>query len=170
MLRSLLLAASSFVCVVSFAEKASAFEEQFRFGGGAGVLSPSEPYSLGPALGAYGAYGISDVFDVKLELTLARVTAEPDVAAFSYGVHAALAYKLDVIQWIPYFGARAGAVGVSDPAAPFEALSPSIGGIAGIDYAMSRNLGFGLGLSFDYLISGNQLFGALLTAEYRFSY
>jgi hypothetical protein len=89
-----------------------------------------------------------------------------------YGAHAALAYKLDVIQWIPYFGVRAGAVGVSDPVAPYESLSPSVGGIAGVDYAMSRSLGFGLQLSLDYLLAGegNQLFGGLITAEYHFGY
>ncbi len=172
MLCRLLFALSSFAVVVSFAGGASAFEKQWRFGGGAGVIVPSEPYALGPAVGAYGAYGVSDVFDVKLELSLARATAEPDLASFMYGAYGGLAYKLDVIQWIPYIGVRAGAVGVSDAAPPFEALSPSVGGIAGVDYALSRSLGFGLELSFDYLLAGegNRLLGALISAEYHFGY
>jgi hypothetical protein len=158
--------------VTSLAGTASAFERQWHFGGGAGVVVPSGPYELGPALGAYGSYGVSDAFDVKLELSLARSTAEPDVASLMYGAHAALAYKLDVIQWIPYLGVRAGAVGVSDPVPPFESLSPSVGGITGVDYAMSRSFGFGLQLSLDYLLAGegNQLFGGLITAEYHFGY
>jgi hypothetical protein len=170
--RPVLLFASSFTIVVSLAGGAHAFEEQWRFGGGAGVVVPGESYTLAPAVGAYGAYGVSDAFDVKLELSLARSTADPDVASFFYGAYGALAYKLDVIQWIPYLGVRGGVVGVSAAVAPFEAFSPSAGGIAGVDYAFSRSLGFGLGLSFDYLLagSGNQLFGALLTAEYRFGY
>lgn len=167
-----LLASSTFVIGLSLTGNASAFERQWHLGGGAGVVTPSGPYALAPALGAYASYGVSDVFDVKLQLTLSRAAAEPDLASFRYGAHAALAYKIDVIQWIPYFGIRAGAVAVSDPVAPFEKLSPSVGGIAGVDYAMTRSLGFGLELSLDYLSAGagNELFGALITAEYHWGY
>lgn len=167
-----LLATSTFVSVFFLAAEAGAFERQWHLGGGAGVVLPSGPYALAPAAGAYASYGVSDAFDVKLQLTLARAAAEPDLSSYRYGAYAALAYKLDVIQWIPYLGIRAGAVGITDPVPPFEALSPSIGGIAGVDYAMSRSLGFGLELSLDYLLAGssNELLGALLTAEYRFGY
>ena len=167
-----LVTSSVFVSVCFLAGGAGAFERQWHLGGGAGAVLPSGPYALAPAAGAYASYGVSDVFDVKLQLTLARATAEPDLSSLRYGAYGALAYKLDVIQWIPYLGVRAGAVGVSDPVPPFEALSPSIGGIAGVDYAMTRSVGFGLELSLDYLLagSGNELLGALLTAEYHFGY
>jgi hypothetical protein len=128
----------------------------------------------------HAAYGLSDVFDLRLELAGSRQTIKPrtveerrePVVADLYAARLGLAYKLDVIQWIPYLGVRAGAVGVSDPVPPFESLSPSVGGIAGVDYAMSRSLGFGLQLSLDYLLAGegNQLFGGLITAEYHFGY
>jgi hypothetical protein len=155
-----------------FAGNASAFENQWHFGGGLGVAAPSGAYSLAPAAGVYGAYGISDVFDVKLELTLARATVESRPASLLTGAHAALAYKIDVIQWIPYLGVRAGMIAVSDPVGPFKGLQASAGGIAGVEYAMSRSLGFGLELFLDYSLgdSSAHMLGALATAEYRFGY
>jgi hypothetical protein len=155
-----------------FAGNASAFEKQWHFGGGLGVAVPSDAYKLAPALGAYGAYGISDVFDVKLELTLARSSAESPPASLLTGAHGALAYKIDVIQWIPYLGVRAGALAVSDPVGPFKGLQATVGGIAGVEYAMTRSLGFGVELSLDYSLadSGANIMGALATAEYHFGY
>lgn len=161
-----------FAGLFMFVESASAFERQWHFGGGLGVAKPSDAYSLAPALGAYGAYGISDVFDVKLELTLARSSADSQPASLLTGAHAALAYKIDVIQWIPYLGVRSGVIAVSDPVGPFKGLQATVGGIAGIEYAMTRSLGFGVELFLDYSLADTSanMMGALATAEYHFGY
>ncbi|MEI9949603.1 MAG: hypothetical protein WDO74_11645 [Pseudomonadota bacterium] len=47
---------------------ARAFEREWHVGGGVGLTAYPHYYSAGPALGLNAAYGISDVFDLKLEL------------------------------------------------------------------------------------------------------
>jgi len=47
---------------------ARAFEREWHVGGGVGITAYPHHYSAGPSLGLNAAYGISDVFDLKLEL------------------------------------------------------------------------------------------------------
>ncbi len=47
---------------------ADAFEREWHLGVGGGVASGTE-LGMSPALSAYAAYGLSDVFDARLELT-----------------------------------------------------------------------------------------------------
>ncbi|HEX7451062.1 MAG TPA: hypothetical protein VF294_02190, partial [Polyangiaceae bacterium] len=49
-------------------KRAHAFEREWHVGGGLGATAYPHYYSVGPALGVNAAYGISDVFDLKLEL------------------------------------------------------------------------------------------------------
>ncbi len=49
-------------------KRAHAFEREWHVGGGLGATVYPHYYSTGPALGLNAAYGISDVFDLKLEL------------------------------------------------------------------------------------------------------
>jgi hypothetical protein len=169
---ALCVAAASFM-----AAPAAAFEKQWHVGGGLGASAPAE-FSLGPAANVYGAYGISDVFDLRLEGFLSRnedapVPAAPSAnppaaripgrSALFYGAKLALAYKVDVIEWIPYFGITAGFLGVAPrgeaedqpaDAAPFARANASAGLIAGLDYAVSRSFALGLGVFGDYALHG----------------
>src|SRR5436305_867791 len=47
---------------------AHAFEREWHTGAGLGVSVYPHYYRVGPAFGLQAAYGISDVFDLKLEL------------------------------------------------------------------------------------------------------
>lgn len=149
--------------------RASAFERQWHLGGGLGAAAANH-YQLGPALNAYAAYGLSDVFDVRLELAGSHnATAQGD--AFLYGAKAALAYKIDVIQWIPYLGLTGGYLGVSRRASPFATAQPTAGLLAGLDYAVSRSFGLGLALSYDYAFHpGAAYANGFLRAEYSFGF
>ncbi|HEY3498799.1 MAG TPA: hypothetical protein VGK73_29110 [Polyangiaceae bacterium] len=183
-----------------FATPAAAFEKQWHMGAGVGAAFAKE-HSFGPAVNLYGAYGISDVFDVRLEAFLSTNAGyvpaptnpndrRPTWDGTFYGGKLALAYKLDVIEWIPYGGLTAGFLGVvpgrhedlPDELAALEAAPPQArpfaraqftgGVLLGLDYAVSRSFGLGLALSGDYAFGGgNGLYGAgFLRAEYRFGW
>jgi hypothetical protein len=206
--------ACSALCVAAgsafWASPAAAFEKQWHLGGGLGAAVPAE-FSLGPAANFYGAYGISDVFDVRLEGFVSQnedapVPAAADTnpptaripgrTALFYGAKLALAYKVDVIEWIPYFGIAAGFLGVvphgegegqdADPA-PFAQANATAGAILGLDYAVSRSFALGLGVFGDYALHGAPepspdpdkqrrddttplYWSAFLRAEYRFGW
>ena len=90
-----------------FAGHARAFERQWHVGGGLGAASESGRYDERLVLGLHGAYGISDVFDARLELQGSH--DDFGIPEWLYLARAGLAYKLDVLQWIPYVGGSAGA-------------------------------------------------------------
>ncbi|HEX6763947.1 MAG TPA: hypothetical protein VF103_00685 [Polyangiaceae bacterium] len=154
---------------LSSAGPALAFERQWHFGGGLGAAAPNGGYSLGPVLGLHAAYGISDVFDARLELQ--GSTHDLDGLAVSfYGAKAGLAYKLDVIQWIPYAGVSAGEYAIVWNEGTL--FRPCVGALVGLDYAFSRHFGMGVVGSGDYVFSDPQVtvFSGLFRAEYRFGW
>ena len=148
---------------------ARAFERQWHLGGGLGAAAPNGGYSLGPALGLYAAYGISDVFDARLELQGSTHDLDGLEVSF-YGARLGIAYKLDVIQWIPYAGVSAGEVAVVWNEG--NLLRPSVGALVGLDYAVSRHFGLGVLASGDYIFSDPAvtIFSGLVRAEYRFGW
>lgn len=160
-------------------ERAHAFEGQWHLGAGLGVLSPTSTYKMGGALALHGAYGISDVFDARLTLTSSLVepkesagdeTNDSSKATLSLAT-LGLAYKLDVIEWVPYFGVRAG--GYYFGASPLGVYSKgggAIGGMAGFDYSFSRSFAVGAELSYDLLLPEGGVYGALARAEYRWGF
>src|SRR5688572_24742899 len=62
------LTLASIAATACLAAPARAFEREWHVGGGFGMGAPSSGYNAGPAVGIHGAYGISDVFDVRLEV------------------------------------------------------------------------------------------------------
>ena len=105
----LALSIGTALMVLSLGPPVRAFERQWHVGGGVGLATESGRDDVGLSLGVHGAYGISDVFDVRLELQ----ASPSDVArlpSWFLAPRAGLAYKLDVLRWIPYAGASGGAV------------------------------------------------------------
>jgi hypothetical protein len=153
--------------------RAEAFERQWHFGAGGGVASPGSGYALGPAVGLHGAYGLSDVFDARLELLLSQhAVSTPDLPPDRfYGAKLGVAYKLDVIQWIPYFGVTAGFLGSLEPRAQYRGAQATIGLMGGLDYALGRNVGVGVIGTVDYVLGPPATMTAgLLRVEYRFGW
>jgi hypothetical protein len=162
------LLAAAFAVTLS-APHARAFEREWHLGGGLGGAA-ANGYPLGPAANLYAAYGLSDVFDLRLELAASRHGTTPDPAVL-YGAKLALAYKIDVIQWIPYLAVAAGYLGVTERKAPFTLGQPTVGLLAGLDYAVTRNFGLGIAGSYDYAFHpGAGYANAFLRAEYRFGF
>jgi hypothetical protein len=155
------------------APRAGAFERQWHFGAGGGIASPGDGYTLGPAIGLHAAYGLSDVFDARLELLVSNhAAASADLPADRfYGGKLGVAYKLDVIQWIPYLGVSVGFLGVVEPRAPYRQAQATLGLVGGLDYALARNFGLGVVGTVDYVLGPTAAMTAgLLRAEYRFGW
>jgi hypothetical protein len=169
------------------ARSAAAFEDEWHLGGGVGFASlPATDYTTGVALGVHAAYGISDMFDLRLELLGSRhtfpvVDAAEAPAALLLSAAAGPAYKLDVGDWIPYgaflvgyyaFAGNAPSVlGLEAPADEAAGTSFALG----VDYGPLPHLGFGLQARFhgifDELPSSLEqtaYFSLLLRAEWRF--
>jgi Outer membrane protein beta-barrel domain len=162
------------LCAAS--RSANAFEREWHLGGGGGIANGTG-LSMSPALSAYAAYGLSDVFDARLELTArgyhyhAGDEQNPNALSAMVGV----AYKLDVLRWVPWAGVYAGYLGFLDaPRAglTFKRHDAALGLGLGLDYGISRKLGVGVTLRFDNaLVDANaRTFDALLRAEYRWGW
>jgi hypothetical protein len=152
--------------IVAAASPARAFERQFHLGGGLGAAQPSGGYGLGPALGIHSAYGLTDAFDLRLELQGSLNDFETLPVSF-YGARLGLAYKIDVMQWIPYAGVSAGGFAVAWEGGSL--VRPSGGAYFGLDYGMSPHFGLGVFVNGDYILVNPSVIvtSVLLRAEYR---
>jgi hypothetical protein len=157
---------------------ASAFERQWHFGGGIGAASyEGTEGGISPALGLHAAYGLSDMFDARVELLGSHHTSSDDESLDVFSAAAGVTYKLDVIEWIPYIGLLAGYYYFNgEPEPEFQhdfALSAQLG----LDYAWSRSFGLGVALRYHgFMLDAPRsftdaaYFTGLLRAEYRFGW
>lgn len=174
-----LLSTSLLVALCWLPRSASAFERQWHVGAGLGVLVPSRVYGAGGAAALHAAYGLSDVFDARLALTGSLHEPDDDnEKRTSLGLATlGLAYKLDIIEWVPYFGVRAGgyyftqAPPASKPdVETYSRGGGAVGAMAGVDYSFSRSFAVGAELSYDELLPEGHVSGAFLRAEYRWGF
>lgn len=153
---------------------AQAFERQWHVGAAAGV-SNGTGLKMSPALGLYAAYGLSDVFDARLEVTARGYHLASEQNPNQLSAMLGLVYKLDVLRWVPWGGVYAGYQGFD--AVPrkdlvFARHDAALGLGLGLDYAFSRSFGAGVTLRFDDALTSDQAatFDALLRAEYRWGW
>jgi hypothetical protein len=157
----------------SLATDARAFERQWHLGGGLGAASfvgSDEP--IAPAASLYAAYGLSDMFDARLEFTGSRHPLDDGSHVVLYSGAAGIAYKIDVIEWVPYVGLLAGYYSYD-----FATAGIGFSTALGLDYAVSRNLGLGAQLRYHWTSSDvptslteGEYFTAFLRAEYRWGW
>jgi hypothetical protein len=158
---------------------AAAFERQWHVGGGAGIAAFADRGATpGPALSLHGAYGLSDTFDVRV----AALGSTHQFEDHSFSVAAAtagLAYKLDVLSWVPYVGLQVGYYRLGSERHPGPVTPDQLGLSVdlGIDYAVRRHFGLGLELRYHGFLSDPMssladapLFTGLLRAEYRWGW
>jgi hypothetical protein len=165
----------SFLALVAAASTASvteAFEREWRVGGGAGIATLDDA-GLGPSVDVHAAYGLTDMFDVNLDMLGSRHRGDASTDVFSASLGAA--YKIDILEWIPYVVVEAGAYHYGGDPGPNgeEGLVPGASIGLGLDYLVSRSFSLGLmlrqhtsfsdGLSFPYL-------SANLRADYRWGW
>lgn len=161
------------------ASDAFAFEREWHLGGGVGASDFSaEGVGWGPELGVHGAYGLSDSFDLRLE---ARLSQHP-VTLSRQGVddrwtflrsELAIAYKLDILRWVPWIAVGAGGFHSFTEPLPTQDLRRFDGLVSamfGLDYAVTRSFGLGVVGRSAFLFAGSGEYGAQLRAEYRWGF
>jgi len=153
---------------------AQAFERQWHVGAGAGVAG-GNGLSLSPAVAAYAAYGLSDVFDARLELTARGYDFGRESRPNALSAMAGVAYKLDVLRWVPWAGVYAGYLAFLEAppeTAEFKQRDVALGLGLGLDYAFSRSVGAGVTVRLDQALtrSSASSFDALLRVEYRWGW
>lgn len=156
---------------------ASAYEEQWHFGGGIGAAKfVGTDYGTAPMLGLHVAYDVSDMFDLRLELGAAEHEVVAERPTRLYSASAGIVYKLDVLEWVPYFGILGGYYAFTGGPWPGHLKQRELGASIplGLDYTLSRRFGLGAQLSYhgfqsDPLggVGDAPYFTALLRAEYR---
>lgn len=156
------------------AAPARAFEREWHLGAGAGV-SNGNGLTMSPAVAAYAAYGLSDVFDARVELTARGYHIGSGQNPNALSAMAGVAYKLDVLRWVPWAGVYAGyLVFLEDPRKDlsFGRRDLALGLGLGLDYGFSRNWGAGVTLRFDNALTNTSAstLDALLRAEYRWGW
>jgi hypothetical protein len=167
-----LVSAAILAAAVAFAPDAAAFEREWHVGGKLGGAA-LKGAPLGLAVNVHGAYGLSDMFDAVIEVTASRHGWSNGTDVFS--ASAGLAYKIDVLEWIPYVGLLAGYYHYAGMPGPNGEHGPEFGAAisAGVDYLVSREFVLGVdlrahmsfedGFSFPY-------YTGLLGAEYRWGW
>jgi hypothetical protein len=187
-LAALLLAGGVWLAVGAAASHAQAFEREWHLGAAVGTAS-GKRLSLSPALGIYGAYGLSDVFDVRLEVTALGYGLAEKQDPYAISSSAGLVYKLDVLRWVPWAGVYAGYLtflkeprplvkdplpGSNEPQVEisYNQRDVTLGFGVGLDYAFSRNFGLGVTLRGDNSLGAARLstYQSLLRAEYRWGW
>ena len=101
---------------------------------------------LGWGVGVHGAYGLSDMFDAELELLLTENAVGDDKTSL-LAATAGLAYKVDILQWIPYVGLLGGYYsygGVPGPHGETKAVGAALQ--IGLDFLLTREVA----LTFDF--------------------
>lgn len=184
-LAALLLAGGVWLAVSAAPGRAEAFEREWHLGAAAGTAS-GNGLTLSPAVGVYGAYGLSDVFDVRLELTARGYHLGEPQDPNAVSAMAGLVYKLDVLRWVPWAGVYAGYLTFLDnpnppqkpgtkatrAPLPFKERDVALGFGIGLDYAFSRNFGCGVTLRGDESLGGSSASSleSMLRLEYRWGW
>lgn len=174
LLLMLLVGAACFV-----AGRAEAFENQWHLGGALGIAKHARVDGVAPLVGVYGAYGLSDMFDLRLELGATRLHADGERVTYLSQALGGVTYKLDVIQLIPYggvlVGASRGTHRLDDKAK--DRFEPTVSLLFGLDYALSRATGLGLAVGLHAMpfeesgdATASVLTTVLLRAEHRFGW
>ncbi len=166
---------AAIVAAVAFAPRtARAYEHQFHLGGSfgyVGIVGDNSASGLGGRINF--DYGITDAINL---MTRAEMVSYPKLGVVVPSGAVGIGYVIDILQWVPYFGAMAGVADV------WTASCPTTGKVicshlpkldleipAGLDYLVSRRVAIGaLGRYQLLLLNGNAVnsFGGFLRVEY----
>lgn len=161
---------------LSVSREAAAFERQWHVGADAGyaaLIQPTGATQHGFGGGLHLTYGLSDTVNL---LALVDVTkhfsttheGQPVPEVLLGGGSLGFGYVFDILSWVPYVGATAGAYYLDSPAGGGGRLALQIP--FGLDYQISRS--FAVGASGEYKLlfldaAGiSQRFVAYVRAEY----
>ena len=164
--------------VVFTPRAAHALERSQGFGLDAGlaVLSVSgESAEVGISYGLHYSLALTDQFDFVSELGGAIVDLSPVVTPTSpldrpsmlWNADAGVIYKLDIVQFVPYFGALAGGYVLNGGSLPSTKVLPGGELAVGADYLLSRQWAVGLAIREHFLFTDLGTYPSYLTVTAR---
>jgi hypothetical protein len=157
---------------------AHAFERSQGFGLDAGlaVLSVNgESAEVGISYGLHYSLALTDQFDFVTEAGGAVVDLNPIVTPTSpvdrpsmlWNVDAGVIYKLDIVQFVPYFGVLAGGYVLTGGSLPSAQVLPGGELAVGADYLLSRRWAVGLAIREHFLFTDLGTYPSYLTVTAR---
>jgi hypothetical protein len=174
---------------LAYARGAGAVEQEHQLGVdvGAAMLTIADKATpdFGPAFGVHYGYGITDQFNLLVELQyslLALGTATPAASgappastsvsdpAQMWNADIGVTYILDVLRWVPYFGALAGAYVLDGGSLPGALVLPGAQIVVGLDYLVTPKWGVGFELSEHFLFTDMSLYTSYSTAFVRMEF
>jgi hypothetical protein len=173
-----LVSAALIGCVaLSAAREAAAIEGQWHVGGGFGAATFARTNTgFGPLVGVHAAYELNDMFDARLELSASRHEFVAEESTDFFAAAIGLSYKVDVIEWVPYFGLLGGYYAFSNEIVPPPLQQRELGIMIplGIEWVPARTFAMGFQVAYHGFLSdplnsvGDAPYvTALLRAEYR---
>ena len=173
-----LAAALAFGSLLLAPRLASAFERNQGFGLDAGlsVLSVcGQAAEVGVAYGLHYSLAINDEFDFIAEVGGAVTDLNPIVTATSptdrpsmlWNADAGVMYKLDIVQFVPYFGALAGGYLLRGGSLPSAQVLPGGEVAVGADYLLTRKWSVGLAIRELFLFTDLGTYPSYLTVTGR---
>jgi hypothetical protein len=174
-------AAVALASVLLSPRAAEALERSQGFGLDAGlaVLSVSgQSAEIGISYGLHYSIALSDQFDFVAEAGGSIVDLDPIVApmaptnrpAMIWNADAGLIYKLDIVQFVPYFGALAGGYILNGGSLVSTEVQPGVELAVGADYLLSRKWAVGLAIREHFLFTDLSDFPSYLTVTGRVEY
>jgi hypothetical protein len=163
---------------LALARGAGAVEREHQLGvdvGGAmlSVEDASTPF-IGPAFGIHYGYGITDQFNLLVEAQYGLVafgppgaTEPPTHPAQIWNADVGLTYILDVLRWVPYFGALAGGYLMSGHSLLSPLVLPGAEIVVGLDYLVTPRWAVGFEASEHFLFTDISLYTSYATALLR---
>lgn len=141
--RSLLRAIPLILAVACVSTTAYAYEDQFSLGvqaGYAAVVADTDLATHGLSLGVTGSYGLNDIWLLRANGLYAYHPGSEAWHSTLLGLE--LIYTLDVLEWVPFFGAGAnGMLTIVDSDVSGDGAANLV---VGLDYLLSRSMVIGL--------------------------
>jgi hypothetical protein len=143
---------------------AHAFEHQHHLGidGGVAFISIADKptLSVGGGGGVHYTYGLSDAFNLLVEGAFSPVALQEDPEpkqnrpTMIENAGVGVAYVLDVVRWVPYFGLLASGFSLHGGSiAPGVRLAVGATLAVGLDYQLTRHVALGLAVRQHFLFS-----------------
>lgn len=157
------------VLALAFTRGAGAVEEEHHLGVDLSLpmltISDQSAPDVGAGIGLHYTYGITDQFNLIAEVHYSRVafnaispldppTHPTNLSNADMGV----AYVLDVLRWVPYFGALGGGYVLDGGTIPGTLVLPGAELVAGCDYLLTPVWSIGVEVSEHLLFTDMSLY------------
>lgn len=167
------------VLVLAFARGAGAVEQEHHLGVDLGfsilTISDTSTPDIGPGVGLHYTYGITDQINLiaGVQYSLVALHASPtDPPTHTHPANlwngdVGVAYVLDVLRWVPYFGGLAGAYVLDGGTIPGSLVLPGAQVVVGLDYLLTPAWSVGVEGSEHFLFTDMSLYTSFTSVVAR---